>query len=126
MKRIKILIFKESGKYYTEESYEIPEYLIEIYQVVEYVEKHFKSYREKHLVMLLDEFENGYPCMIPAERRRFTDNKETKLAVVVGDYCIAIKEITGGFTYTVYEKTTYIIDDEGFYECSDISIQEIW
>lgn len=81
---IKIFVFKESGKYYTEEDYKIPGYLREVYQIAEYVEKYFNNYRGMHLVMLLDEFENGYPCMIPAERRRCM-NEETGLATVIGD-----------------------------------------
>lgn len=126
MKRVKILVFKESGKYYTEEDLEIPEYLTEMYQVVEYVEYHFQSYKGMHLVMLLDEFEKGYPCMIPAERRQYiSGDKGAKLAAAVGDYRIAIREVTKGFAVTIFEKAAHQPDVDGVYMCSDISIGEV-
>lgn len=73
---IKVTIFKEHGKYYTEESVTIPdsanstpEKPIQVYDIAEWLEKNYKAYKGMHLVAMLDELDYGYPVMIPAERR---------------------------------------------------------
>ena len=71
MNEIKIWVFKESGKWYTEEDFEIPKSLTEVNQVIEYIELQFKAYKGMHIVIPFTEsfIENGYPCMILAEKR---------------------------------------------------------
>ena len=70
--KITIWVFKESGKWYTLEEYNIPSSLHEVYEIAEYVQMSFKSYRGMHLVLPLNEefITQGYPCMIPLDRRR--------------------------------------------------------
>lgn len=71
MRYIKIYVHKENGKYYTEEDFEIPNHLEEVYEIVDYIESQFNAYKGMHLFMLLNEpfIKNGYPSMIPADRR---------------------------------------------------------
>ena len=71
MSQIKVYVFKESGKWYTEEDFEIPDHLEEVYEIVDYVKTNFTFYKGMNLVMFLDEsfIKNGYPSMIPANRR---------------------------------------------------------
>lgn len=71
MRQIKIYVFKENGKWYTEEDFEIPSHLEGVYEIAGYIESHFTSYRGMHLIMLFNEpfIKNGYPDMIPADRR---------------------------------------------------------
>lgn len=82
MNQIKIYVFKESGKWYTEEDFDIPDHLNEVYEVVDYIESHFRSYIGMHLFMLLDEpfIRNGYPNMIPADKRMQPKKKGNELA----------------------------------------------
>lgn len=73
--KIKITLFKPSGKYYTEETVEIPvdgrlpDEPMPVPHVVDWLEQEYKGYRGMHLVAMLDELPNGYPVMIPADRR---------------------------------------------------------
>ena len=69
-KGVKATFFKPSGKYYTEETVQVPAELAEMFQVVEWIEANYRSYKGMHMVMMMDEYANGYPCMIPAERRQ--------------------------------------------------------
>ena len=71
MNQVKIYVFKESGKWYTEEDFEIPDHLEEVYEIVDYVESNFTLYMGMHLVMLFNEpfVKSGYPSMIPADKR---------------------------------------------------------
>ena len=66
---VKATFFKPAGKYYAEETVQVPADLKEMFQVVEWLETNCKSYKGMHMVLMMDEYENGYPCMIPADRR---------------------------------------------------------
>lgn len=69
---IKVILFKESGKYYTEETVSIPcgsPETAQVMDVADWLERNYKSYRGMHLVAMLNELKNGYPIMIPAEKR---------------------------------------------------------
>lgn len=66
---IKVTLFKETGKYYTEETISIPEGLGQVFQVVDWLRENYKSYRDMHLVAMLDEMPNGYPIMLPIGQR---------------------------------------------------------
>lgn len=70
MKEIKVIIFKDTGKYYTEEMVPVPEELTQVHEITDYLEKEYTAYKGMHLVAMLAEYENGYPIMIPADRRR--------------------------------------------------------
>ncbi len=66
---IKVTLFKETGKYYTEDTVSIPANLDQVYQVVDWLRENYKSYRDMHLVAMLGEMPNGYPVMLPIGRR---------------------------------------------------------
>ncbi len=66
---IKVTLFKPTGKYYTEETVHVPEELDQVFKIVEWLEASYKSYKGMHLVAMLDEYDFGYPVMIPADRR---------------------------------------------------------
>lgn len=67
---IKVVLFKENGKYYTEETVGIPaEKSAQVMDVVDWLEQNYRAYKGMHLVAMLDELPNGYPVMIPAGRR---------------------------------------------------------
>lgn len=73
--KIKITLFKESGKYYTEETVEVPadgrlpDEPMPVNRIADWLENEYRSYKGMHLVAMLDELPNGYPVMIPAGRR---------------------------------------------------------
>lgn len=79
MKKIKIWVFKETGKWYTEEDFEIPEQITEVPQAVDYVLSSFKAYPGMYLVMLFTELKHGYPHMIPYWKRMVTGNTAGEL-----------------------------------------------
>lgn len=68
-KTVKATFFKDTGKYYTEEDIEVPAELVQVFDIVEWLEKNVHSHKRMHMVCMLNEYENGYPCMIPADRR---------------------------------------------------------
>lgn len=70
---IKVTLFKDTGKYYTEETVSIPcpdgRDNLQVFQVTDWLRDNYKSYKGMHLVAMLDEMANGYPVMIPAGQR---------------------------------------------------------
>lgn len=68
--KIKLIFFKDTGKYYTEETVEIPSDYLQVFQIADWIRENVKSYKGMHLVAMLDELVHGYPIMIPADRRR--------------------------------------------------------
>lgn len=68
---IEIQVFKEAGKYYATERLHIPEYISEIYDIVEYVRENFVTYKGMHVYLPLSEdfIHSGCPCIIPARDR---------------------------------------------------------
>lgn len=72
---IKVVLFKETGKYYTEETVRIPtdgrlpDEPMPVQAVVDWLEQNYRAYKGMHLAAMLDELPNGYPIMIPAGRR---------------------------------------------------------
>lgn len=71
MNKLKVWIFKESGKWYTEDTVMIPDNLYEVFQILEWLTENYKCYNGMHLVIpFTEDFVNhGYPSMIPADRR---------------------------------------------------------
>lgn len=70
---IKVIVFKETGKYYTEETVSIPcpdGRPLQVFDVTDYLRANYKNYKNMRLVAMLDELPNGYPIMIPANERR--------------------------------------------------------
>lgn len=70
MRTVKALFFKESGKYYTDEDIEVPENLTHVYKVVDWICDNYHKYPHLHMFMLMNEFPNGYPVMIPKDSRK--------------------------------------------------------
>lgn len=73
MREVTIWIFKESGKWYTEEKVEIPDDIVSYpYQIVEYMQNSYHSYPSMNIVIPMEEdfIEHGYPCMIPWNKRQ--------------------------------------------------------
>ena len=68
-KDVKLTFFKESGKYYTEETVAIPATAKEVFQISDWIRENVKSYPSMYLVAMLDEYENGYPILITPDRR---------------------------------------------------------
>lgn len=66
---IKLTFFKDSGKYYTEETVDLPDKAMQVFQVVDWLRDNMKKYRGMHLVAMLGELDHGYPIMIPADQR---------------------------------------------------------
>lgn len=69
---IKVTLFKDTGKYYTEETVNIPNEpgkALQVFQVTDWLRANYKNYKNMHLVAMLDEMPNGYPIMIPANER---------------------------------------------------------
>ncbi|MBQ2882566.1 MAG: hypothetical protein IJE43_02165 [Alphaproteobacteria bacterium] len=67
MRKVKIWLFKETGKFYAEESVEVPDTLTMPFEIVDYVEQKYNFQKTKYVVLPLQEefIVNGYPCMIP-------------------------------------------------------------
>lgn len=69
MRRLRLVFFKETGKYYTSEDAQVDESL-PVCEIVDKLRKECRSYMGMHLVILFDEHDPiGYPCMIPADQR---------------------------------------------------------
>ncbi len=66
---VKATFFKESGKYYTDETIRVPEELSTVSEVHGYIREN-TSHRGMHLVAMMDEIPGGFPLMIPADQRR--------------------------------------------------------
>lgn len=66
---IKAIFFKETGKYYTEETIRIPAGMDQVYQVVDWLRDNCKTHKGMYLMAMLDEMPNGYPVLIPADQR---------------------------------------------------------
>lgn len=70
---IKVTLFKDTGKYYTEETVSIPcpdgRDNLQVFQVTDWLKEHYKSYKGMHLVAMLGEMPNGFPILIPASQR---------------------------------------------------------
>ncbi len=70
-RKVKLLFFKPSGKYYTEEEREYDSSLY-VYQIIENVRDNEKDYSGMHIVGLFsDGDEIGFPFMINADDRRY-------------------------------------------------------
>ncbi len=67
---VKVIFFKETGKYYTEENINVPAEVKQVYEIIDWLKENVKDYKGMHLVAMLDEYEHGYPIMIPAGNRR--------------------------------------------------------
>lgn len=67
MREIKIWLFKDTGKFYTEEIVEVPEAFTTPDDIVDYIGQKYSSRKTKHIVIPMQEdfIKNGYPCMIP-------------------------------------------------------------
>lgn len=78
MRKVKLWLFKPSGKWYTEETIEVDEAL-QVFEIVNYVQNKIHVYTGMHCVIPFDDCEdiNGYPCMIPAEER----TKKTEISL---------------------------------------------
>lgn len=66
---IKLVFFKDTGKYYTEETVEIPDKGMQVFQIVDWLRENVKSCKGMTLVAMLDELDHGYPIMIPGNQR---------------------------------------------------------
>lgn len=72
MRKVEVWVFKDSGKYYTTETMEVPESLKTVDEIVDYVKGSITQYAGMHLVIPFSEeyfSAIGYPCMIPAQNR---------------------------------------------------------
>lgn len=69
-RRVNLLFFKASGKYYTEEEREYPRNLA-VFEIVEEIENHENLYPGMHIVLNFEEHDEiGYPCMILLNQRK--------------------------------------------------------
>lgn len=70
---IKVTIFKDTGKYYTEETVNIPcpdgRDNLQVFQIADWLKENYKSYKGMYLVAMLGEMPNGFPILIPADQR---------------------------------------------------------
>lgn len=66
-----VIFFKESGKYYTEELYEIKDTDAMIQNVMDDIIDRYRNYcTGMHMVVTFDDlYSHGYPQMVPADRR---------------------------------------------------------
>ena len=74
MRKVKLMFFKPSGKYYTEE---IREYdsTLQVFEIVDYIKENETGYKGMYIVLVFDEDDDiGYPCMILAEDRKNWNN----------------------------------------------------
>lgn len=67
---IKIVFFKDTGKYYTEETVKLPDGMDQAWQIADWLRETQKQHKEMHLVAMLDELDSGVPVLIPAGQRR--------------------------------------------------------
>ena len=68
-KAVKATFFKATGKYYTEDTVQVPADLTEMWQISDWVKANYTGYASLHMVMMMDEYKNGYPLMFPAGTR---------------------------------------------------------
>ena len=71
MREVKLLFFKESGKYYTDE---IRGYdrLLQVFEIVDDIKENEKYYKGMHIVLEFDKDDDiGYPCLILANDRKY-------------------------------------------------------
>lgn len=69
MKKIKVILFKETGKYYTEDEITLPDPNMAVYEIMDWLYENYKSFSGMCLVAMLSELKHGYPIMIPAADR---------------------------------------------------------
>ena len=89
MREITLWIFKESGKWYTEEKVELPDEVGNWpYEIVDYLTKYYTDYKDMNIVIPMTEkfITSGYPCMIPANSRQLSESPRNKHHVTVGVY----------------------------------------
>lgn len=67
--KIRVIFFKENGKYYTEDTVVIPSDDMQVFQIVDWIKDNVKTCKGMHLFAMLNELEHGYPIMIPANQR---------------------------------------------------------
>jgi hypothetical protein len=68
-RKVKLIFFKESGKYYTYEFNEYPKDM-KVYEIIENIEMYEKRYQGMYIVLeFYDNDDIGFPCMILPERR---------------------------------------------------------
>lgn len=72
MKRtVKLIFFKESGKFYTEEDREYDSNKM-VYEIVKDIEDNEKDHPGMHIVLQFKHNDKiGYPCLILASSRRY-------------------------------------------------------
>ena len=66
---VRLAFFKESGKYYTEDTAYIPDRTMQVYQIADWLRANVKACKGMHLVAMLGELDHGYPVLIPASER---------------------------------------------------------
>ncbi len=59
-----------SRKYYTDEIMEVPDDIIEMWELSEWLKETYKPYKGMDISVNTDNFPNGYPLYIPAESRK--------------------------------------------------------
>ncbi len=67
---IKVLFFKETGKYYTEETIQIPDGSMQVFEILDWLQSNIRQHPGMYLTATLDELNQGYPILIPAGQRR--------------------------------------------------------
>lgn len=120
---IKVWVFKESGKWYTEEDFELPSYITEVYQALEYVKSNFVGYKGMHLVIPLTEMENGYPCLILADQRAEVTEK-VAASVKAGDFYVVARRYGRECIYTIYNND-YTKYSDGIYDDPELSVEDV-
>jgi hypothetical protein len=69
MRKVKLIFFKPSGKYYTEEENAYPEDWA-VFKIVEHIELTEHHYKGMFILLQFDPNDDiGYPCLIIPERR---------------------------------------------------------
>lgn len=69
MRKLTVWLFKENGKFYCEETIEIPEGFDTADEIKAYIEESGRFRGSKHVVIPMSEpfIKNAYPCMITAK-----------------------------------------------------------
>ena len=69
IRKVKLLFFKPSGKYYTDEIRKFNRSL-QVYEIVDDIKENEPAYKGMHIVLEFDTDDDiGYPCMILANDR---------------------------------------------------------
>lgn len=69
-RKVKLIFFKESGKYYTEEEIQVDRSL-SVYEIIGDLENNYTKYKGMHTVVLFaEDDEIGFPHLIKAEHRK--------------------------------------------------------